>query len=406
MRAPARMINPIQHYAWGSHTAIARLQGREPSERPEAELWMGAHPAAPSHVDVGGKQFSLLEVIERAPEEVLGPAVTAKFGPRLPYLLKVLAADKPLSLQAHPTQAQAEQGFHAEEARGVPIDAPERNYRDASAKPELLCALSPVDALCGFRDTAATIELLERLRVQRLQALVDTLRSDPPEVAMPAVVERTLTWPLHDRSALVAEVAAAAEKLYADRGEFAAEAAWTLRLAELHPEDPGVVAALLLNLIRLEPGEALYLPSGNLHAYLGGFGVEIMANSDNVLRGGLTPKHVDVPELQRVLDHSAGPIALVLPQLVSEHEVVYPTTAPDFELTRFELLDGRGVSVDGHGPQVLLCVAGTVGLRHADGQVDLGAGSSVFVPAAAAEVEMSGTGAVFRAVVPGYAFSG
>ncbi len=406
MRAPARMVNPIQHYAWGSRTAIARLQGREPADRPEAELWMGAHPASPSHVEVGEKQFSLLEVIERAPGEVLGPAVTARFGPRLPFLLKVLAADTPLSLQAHPTEAQALHGFHAEEARGITIDARERNYRDTSAKPELLCALSPVDALCGFRDPVETVELLDRLDVDRLRPLLDTLRDGPPEEAVRAAVERVLTWPLHERADLVADVCRAAERVYAEQGTFAAEASWVLRLAQLHPGDPGVVAALLLNLVRLEPGEALYLPSGNLHAYLGGFGVEIMANSDNVLRGGLTPKHVDVPELQRVLDHSAGPIAVVHPKPVSNGTVVYPTTAPEFELARVDLSDDRTVAMDGEGPQVLLCAEGAVRAAHSDATETLRPGESLFVPAAAGDVDLAGEGLVFRAGIPRMAFSG
>jgi len=401
VRAPARMVNPIQHYPWGSRTAIARLQGREPSGRPEAELWMGAHPSAPSHVDVGEKRFSLLEVIERAPEEVLGVAVTDRFGPRLPFLLKLLAADRPLSLQAHPSQAQAVQGFHAEQARGVPIDARERNYRDTSAKPELLCALTPVDALCGFRDTATTIELLERLRAPRLQPLVDTLRGDPPEVAMPAVVERVLTWPPRDRCDLVAEVSTGAKRIEAEPDGFAPEAAWVQRLAELHPCDPGVVAALLLNLVRLRPGQALYLPSGNLHAYLGGFGVEVMANSDNVLRGGLTPKHVDVPELQRVLDHSAGPTSQVPPRAVSEHEVTYCTPAPNFRLSRHRLAPDTDAELTAHGPQVLLCVEGQVTVSHPASTSTLGRGESLFVPAAAGTTALRGAGVVFRASVPG-----
>lgn len=392
MRVPARMINPLQHYAWGSRTTISCLQGRKPTDRPEAEFWMGAHPAAPWHVEVGEKQLSLLEVIERSPHESLGPAVQARFGARLPYLLKVLAAAKPLSLQAHPTEAQALHGFHAEKARRVPIDAPERNYRDASAKLELLCALSPVDALCGFRDITITIEWLERLRANRLQPLIDVLRSDPPEVAMPAVLERVLTWPLHDRSALVAEVCTAAKQLSDDKRGFAAEASSILRLAELHPGDPGVVAALLLNLIRLEPGEALYMPFGNLHAYLGGCGVEIMANSYNVLRGGLTPKHVDVLELQRGLDHSAGPIAVVTPKQVSDHEAVYDTTATDFRLSRIGVRAGAAVAVNDHGPQILLCLEGHVTLDADGSTLALTKGQSAFIPAATATVRCNGAG--------------
>lgn len=222
---------------------------------------------------------------------------------------------------------------------------------------------------------------------------------------MPAVAERVLTWPLQDRPALVADVAAAAERLLAEQDGFASEAAWVLRLAELHPADPGVVAALLLNLLRLAPGEALYLPSGNLHAYLVGFGVEVMANSDNVLRGGLTPKHVDVPELQRVLDHTAGPIAVVSPGPVSAHEAVYSTAAPNFQLSRIDVPAGADVAVNGQGPQVLLCVRGTLAARHPDATVPLGQGDSVFVPAAAGGVELRGEGVAFRAAVPGHAVS-
>lgn len=408
-----RLDNPIRNYAWGSRTAIAALQGRPtPTAAPEAELWIGAHPSAPSRRADDG--IPLPELIAAAPDAILGAATVAVHGPHLPFLLKVLAADQPLSIQAHPSAEQAAAGFAAEEAAGVPVDAPERVYRDPWPKPELLCALTPFDTLCGFRPAAATLDLLDALAVEALAPVAAALRRDG-DAALAAVVRDLLTLPTERRGPLVDDLAAAARDLAGAGGDFAAEAAWTVELADRYPGDPGVAVALLLHLVRLGPGDAIHLPAGNLHAYLRGVGVEIMATSDNVLRGGLTEKHVDVDGLLHVLDASTGPPPRIAPRPgAAAGEVVYPTPTPQFRLSRI-VLDGGTVTLDRRGVEVLLCTDGEVAVTagearearvagesgEAGGAGDrLGPGDAVLVTAEgseAGEVALVGAGTVFRA---------
>lgn len=396
-----RLDNAIQRYAWGSHVAIAALQGRPtPTVEPEAELWMGAHPRAPSRI--AGEGRSLLDAIADAPEAMLGAPVLQRFGPRLPFLLKVLAAAQPLSLQAHPDAARARAGFAEEDAAGIPHDAPHRNYADPHAKPELVCALQPFVALCGFRTLADTRALVEALGVPQLRARTDVLftRSEPEALA--EVVRGLLT--MAEPGPLVAEVRRAAARSGGRDDRWHRERAWVQRLAERHPNDAGVLVALLLELVVLERGEALFLSAGNLHCYLEGTAVEIMGGSDNVLRGGLTPKHVDVPELLRVLDLRAGSTVIVHPRPVSEHEVLYDTPCPDFALSRIELPTGESWSAPLRGPELLLCVEGSVrvegGVAPGSG-LTLKTGESAFVPASQPDrrVHADADAVVFRATV-------
>ena len=384
----------MQHYAWGSRTAIARLQGRPaPTARPEAELWIGAHPSAPSRLATDGTP--LTEVIAAAPRTILGDAIVDRLGPRLPFLLKVLAADAPLSLQAHPSAEQAAAGYAAEEAAGVPVDAPERVYRDPWAKPELLCALAPVVALCGFRPVGDTLALLEDLDVDGLAPVTSALREGGAD-AVAAVVRDLLTLPVGRRGHLVGEVADAARRLAGSRQPFAAEAAEVVGLADRYPADPGVVVALLLNLIELAPGQAIHLPAGNLHTYLRGTGVEVMATSDNVLRGGLTAKHVDVEGLLDVLDTRPAAAPLVEAVTVQNSEDAYPTPTPQFRLSHLRPA-GTPITLDHRGPQAVLCVNGAVEVV-ADGTgVTVLAGQAVLVTAAAEQVTVDGRGSAFRA---------
>ena len=285
MNAMDLLTNAIQPYAWGSRSAIAGLQGRAPSESPEAELWMGAHPSAPSQVervDSAGPA-SLLALIEADPDDELGDAVIAAFGPRLPYLLKVLAADRALSLQVHPTPEQARAGYEAEDALGIPVDAPGRNYRDPYAKPELIVALTPFVGLCGFRAARDLADLLDELAVPALKTFAVALAEQDDEAAVRATLAGLLRWPEAERATLVADVVRACA-LQPAQSRFAATYAWTQRVATDYPDDTGVVVMLMLNLVSLAPGEAIFLAPRTLHAYLSGFGVEIMAGSDNVLR--------------------------------------------------------------------------------------------------------------------------
>ncbi len=359
--------NPVRPYAWGSRSVIASLLGRPvPSPHPQAELWLGAHPADPSHlVRGGGRRRSLLEEVTEDPESTLGAGRADKWAGRLPFLLKVLAADEPLSLQAHPSAAQAAAGFAREEAIGLAPDAPVRNYRDPNAKPELICALTELHALVGFRDAHCSVQLLRALAFDRLDKLaghVELLAADPGPNGLRALFTTWITLPQAALDELMPAVQDGCVRLLRDPGgRFRDEARTVLDLSERYPGDAGVLAALLLNRITLAPGEALFLAAGNLHSYQSGAGIELQASSDNVLRGGLTPKHVDVPELLRVLDFSSGPPA-VLRGVPDGSWVRYDTPAEEFRLYRLDLVGSLQppdpVAVPDGGPRILLCTDG------------------------------------------------
>ncbi|MBT2368667.1 mannose-6-phosphate isomerase, class I [Streptomyces sp. ISL-10] len=388
-----RLANTVRPYAWGSTTAIPELLGVTPTGEPQAEMWMGAHPGAPSHVSRGGeKARPLSEVIAEAPERELGAATVAKFGPRLPFLLKLLAAGAPLSLQVHPDLHQAKAGYAAEQDAGVPLDAPHRNYKDANHKPELICALTPFDGLCGFRAPIDAADLLAGLDVDSLKPYVDLLHAHPEEAALREVLTAVLTADREEMAATVHEAATAADRLGGPYAPYAA-------IARHYPGDPGVIAAMLLNHVQLQPGEALFLGAGVPHAYLSGLGVEIMANSDNVLRCGLTPKHVDVPELLRIVRFQADDPGVLRPEQSPAGEEVYDTPIDEFRLSRFVLApDSAPCDLTAATPQILLCTAGGV----TAGELALAPGESAFVPAGET-VRITGTdggpGTLFRATV-------
>ncbi|MFD9816522.1 mannose-6-phosphate isomerase, class I [Streptomyces sp. NPDC059080] len=403
-----RLDNTVRPYAWGSVTALPELLGAEPTGEPQAEMWMGAHPGAPSRIDRGAGPVSLADVIAAAPEAELGDATVRAFGPRLPFLLKLLAAGSPLSLQVHPDRAQAEAGYADEERRGVPHDAPHRNYKDPHHKPELLCALTPFEGLCGFRHPAEAADLLAGLDVDALKPYVDILHAEPEADALREVLTALLGT---DRAALADSVdraAAAAARRGAEDDPHAPAYAAYAALAHHYPGDPGVLAAMLLHHVRLQPGEALFLGAGIPHAYLSGLGVEVMANSDNVLRCGLTRKHIDVPELLRIVRFTPGDPGILRPE-ETDGEEVYDTPADEFRLSRYVLAPGAAPrALDARTPQVLLCTAGTVVARPAtaqgaelpvmDGELRLAPGESAFVPAGE-HVTVSGEGTLFRARV-------
>ena len=364
-----------RHYEWGSSTAIPDLLGVEPDGRPLAELWFGAHPHDSSTLPtVGG---SLAEFVAADPETTLGPAVAARFGGRLPFLVKILAASRSLSIQVHPNLDQAREGYVREDAAGIAEDAPERNYKDANHKPELFCALTPFDALCGFRPVDQTLALLTDLALPELNFLVDQLRrdDDPLRAAFTGVLSHPEIAPVV--AAVAARVADAADgPLYATR--LASEDA---------PGDVGVVLTLLLNYVRLEPGEAIYLGAGNVHAYLRGTGVEIMASSDNVLRCGLTSKHIDVPELLKVTDFSPLPDPL-WPSVGGRFDV----PVPDFALTHLTIDEPTGLHDD--GPCIVVCTSGVVAVA----DIPVPSGHAAFVPAGQ-RASITGPGEVFVAGV-------
>jgi mannose-6-phosphate isomerase len=388
------LINPIRAYAWGSRTAIAQLLGRPvPAPHPEAELWIGAHPTDPSKL-AEPRQRSLLDVVRADPAGQLGEPVARRFGPRLPFLLKVLAAEEPLSIQAHPSAEQAAAGFARENEAGIPLDAHERNYKDPDHKPELLCALTEFHALAGFRPVAETVHLLAALDVPELAGHTRLLAGQPDADGLRALFTTWITLPAQALAQLMPHLLAACVAHIRDRGRYARECRTVLQLAEAYPNDPGVLTSLLLNHLVLAPGEAIYLPAGNLHSYLHGTGIEIQANSDNVLRGGLTPKHVDVPELLRVVNFAA----LHQPVLCGEpagRQTVYPTPTPEFELSRLDWASGETepVPLDTGRPLILLSVAGAASVQAADGrELRLPRGSAAWLAANDPPAKICATG--------------
>jgi mannose-6-phosphate isomerase len=370
------LTNTVRHYPWGSRTVIPELLGEPaPADLPYAELWMGAHPDAPSVLADG---TPLDKAIEQRPEALLGDAVRERFGERLPFLMKVLAAEQPLSLQAHPTNEQAQAGFAAEEAAGVRRDEPTRTFKDPFHKPELLLALTTFEALCGFRPVEESLHCLAKLQVPELKPTIAALARGGLRAAIPQL----LALPGARRTELVTAVAEAAGGFVAAHDpEFINTYRWAATLAQTYPGDPGVVISLMCNHLKLAPGEAVFLPAGNLHAYLCGAGVEVMASSDNVLRGGLTGKHVDLAALIEVLDFKDGRVPVLHPVL-GPGGLRYPVPVADFDLTRCQL-DGQSGSLTTPGPQLFLCTEGRAVLTSRDAEIVVEKGGSAFVPAGA-----------------------
>lgn len=378
----------IRQYAWGSHTAIAELTNRPaPSDRPEAELWLGAHPGDPAYLTSPAGDYSLLEVLRDDPQTHLGTRVLGQFGTELPFLMKVIAADQPLSLQAHPNGQQAAAGFQREERGNLPVSAPNRNYRDPRHKPEIVIALEEFDALAGFRPVRDTRSLLQAFGVRKLADDQAPRALNQPD-GVRTLFLKWMTQPPHVVDAMIAVLTAGAKNYLDLRGTmFAPEAMTILELAELYPGDPGVLAALLLNRITLQPGEALFLPAGNLHAYLRGVAVEVMANSDNVLRGGLTSKHVDLAELVDVLDFTPISEDQLRPAIDRDGpRTVFTPPVDEFRVAVWSLGHdhvGREVTAlqDEDGPHIFLCTKGTVTIRDAHRKLTLTRGDAAWVSA-------------------------
>ena len=385
----------VQRYAWGSPTAIPELLGHSADGEPQAELWLGAHPKAPARVTEGGVSLGLDAWIAQQPEALLGAEVARRFEGRLPFLFKVLAAGEPLSIQAHPDAEQARAGYAREEAEGVPRDAPHRLYRDAQAKPEMLCALTPFRVLCGFRTPEEIDARLASLAVPALSRLAAGLRDQPASEALYGFFS---AWMNTEAGARNATLRGVLDALPGPGQDAAADEVRSL--ARGYPDDPGVLAPFFLNVLELAPGEAIYLDAREMHSYLRGTGIEIMGNSDNVLRGGLTPKHVDVPELLRTLRFEARVPERLGPPAGAAF--AYPAPVEEFLLTRLALRGGDvWSSPDRRSLDILLCVAGEARLREAEGRERrLSRGGAIVAPAAAGSYRVEGDAELFRASVP------
>jgi mannose-6-phosphate isomerase len=388
--------NPVRDYAWGSASDIPEFLGIAAEGGPVAELWIGAHPDSPSRVVCDGKSRSLADVIAASPQTELGPDVASRFGSRLPFLLKVISAAQPLSLQVHPDKQHAERAFAVQQqAPGAP-----RDYTDDNHKPELICALRDGFAgLCGFRPVPASLELLAALSLPGLAAVSGRLDCPNPADALRDAVTWVLTSGT-DQAPLIAGVQRACAGIAEAGGVFGPACAAYAAVAAAYPADPGVLVALLLNYAELSAGEAVFVGAGVPHCYLQGFGAELMASSDNVLRAGLTCKRVNVPELLRVLDFRPGEPAVLSPVPgCDEPGEAYPTPVGDFRLSRLDLTD-QPVGLPDGKPQILLCIAGVAQLHDDSGRsLQLSRGQSAYLPASDTRVSIAGRGTVLRATV-------
>lgn len=392
--------NPAMKYAWGSPSAIPELLGIDnPAGEPWAELWMGAHPKAPSEILVDGRWEGLAEFIRNHPTKVLGTDAADRFHATLPFLFKVLAAARPLSIQAHPTREQARQGFAEENRMGIPLDAPNRNFKDDNHKPECICALTPFTGLNGFRSPDDILENVAILGIPSLDRKLAPLRRGSEAEGMRTAFQRLMATEAAETASLLSEAVAAARRCRNPDPAFD----WMVRLHDAYPADIGVLSPILMNLVTLEPGRAMFLPAGAPHAYLDGVGIEIMANSDNVLRGGLTPKHLDVDRLMSVLRFEPTAVDILTPRPVSPVESVYPTPAEEFRLSVLQPKPEQGESIlPGGTVQVLLCTRGrcTISDPRSGQAQEMGKGASVLVTASAPAVGIRGDATLYRAAVP------
>jgi mannose-6-phosphate isomerase len=403
--------NTIQKYDWGSSESIASFLGRENTgDEPWAELWMGAHPKAPSvAVDTeSGVRTRLDDLIASDPTRILGSTVATRFDGKLPFLFKVLSAAKPLSIQAHPTKLKAEHGFDKEERAGIPLDAAERNYRDRNHKPETVVAMTEFEGMCGFRPIPEIIADVRLLSPRLWNQRIARLEAEPGKLEMSVFFYTVVSMGGEQKANTLAFSKAKCERIVADtslseqrKGPFGL----VLELMKEYPGDIGALAPLVLNLFHLQQGQGLNLMAGVPHAYLSGTAFEIMANSDNVLRGGLTSKHIDIPELISVLGFQSETCSPIEPVRAQDGFLAYPSSFPDYALAKADInnsLTMRTKSGSAAGvPEIVLCTDGALELSHERGAaLHLHRGDSVFITADEGRCELSGDGQVFSARVP------
>jgi len=392
--------NAVLKYAWGSTTAIQELLGEKNfSAEPMAELWMGVHPKAPSLVNYEGKWASLADLIAKDPQRILGKKVAEKFHNQLPFLFKVLAAAKPLSIQAHPGLELAIKGFEIENGQEIPLNAARRNYKDANHKPECICALSTFWALYGFRKIDAILSLMKKTCPAGLNAELVQLEKHADSKGLKEFFSALMSMDTEQKMRVIEEANQNAGQLSDEDPAFY----WMTRLCREYPLDIGILSPLFLNLVQLKPGQALFLPAGELHAYLEGIGIELMANSDNVLRGGLTPKHIDVPELLKVLNFRPRKIEVLTEKRRGKTEKIYTSFAEEFVLSAISIAEGEFYrSSDLQSAQILLCTEGQAQVADSGNLYTLPIikGDSVFISAAARFYTIKGAAVLYKAAVP------
>ena len=396
---PVLLENQVQDYAWGSRTAIQELMGvRDRQETPWAELWMGAHPKAPSSVVTDNEKIELNTLVGRYPKQILGTGTAERFNNTLPFLFKVLAAEHPLSIQAHPDKTQAKAGFERENKLKIPIDAPHRNYRDPWPKPEIICAIEPFTALNGFRPADAIAGFFQSFCPAELAAQIKFLNDEPNASGIKKMFASLLRMEEKTKQRTIQSAIEKAVKTDSPEGE------WVQKIHEQYPDDIGVLSPLFLTLIQLEPYSAMFLSPGRMHAYLKGVGIELMANSDNVLRGGLTGKHMDVQELMRTVSFEPSPIEILRPVAKNDWESVYPADAEEFILSRMQTNNQYKYRCsENHGLEILLCMKGSATITQGTEKtlLNIEKGSSVLIPANAGTYEIRGEAFFFKASIPG-----
>ncbi|ENX4470124.1 mannose-6-phosphate isomerase [Enterobacter roggenkampii] len=384
-----KLINSVQNYAWGSKTALTDLYSiANPNNLPMAELWMGAHPKSSSKIeDASGQARSLRDVIDADKAALLGDKVAQRFG-ELPFLFKVLCADQPLSIQVHPNKQASEIGFAKENAAGIPLDAAERNYKDPNHKPELVFALTPFLAMNAFREFSEIISLLQP--VAGANNAIAHFLENPNAEALSQLFASLLNMQGEEKSHALAVLKAALESQQGEPWE-------TIRLiAQFYPDDSGLFSPLLLNVVKLNPGEAMFLFAETPHAYLQGVALEVMANSDNVLRAGLTPKYIDIPELVANVKFVAKPAAELLTQPVKNGaELDFPIPVEDFAFSLHDLSQTE-TTIAQESAAILFCVEGEATLHKGEQHLVLKPGESAFVAANESPVSVSGTGRLAR----------
>nr|WP_288292135.1 mannose-6-phosphate isomerase, class I [uncultured Varibaculum sp.] len=392
-----RLSGAVKDYAWGSPRAISDFTGIDFGVQRVAELWFGAHNGA--RTLAGGRPLS--EIISADPAGILGADVAARFDGALPFLLKVIAPDQPLSLQVHPGKELAEAGFQAEEEAGIPLDSPRRNYRDRNHKPEMIFALTPFEAFAGFRAPRRAIEVLDNLNAPLAREMLEILRTHPGYRGLRAVARKLLA-PLDEERRIQIEAVITACQDRLDRGTSPSLRVdrQAVALARTYPSDPGAVLSLMLNPVTLRAGEALFIPTGAVHAYVSGLGIEVMSSSDNVLRAGLTPKHIDAGEALRCMDFHGAPPVRIAPEMNGRGTGIYYAPVDDFELSVSEITGGEWIPIPGFGPRILLGVSGDLEIG-VGGEVEtISTGQAIFISAAEGTVRVRGNGKLVQAGVP------
>lgn len=394
------MDNTIQEYDWGSRTFIPEMMGGpSPSNKPQAELWMGAHAKAPSTIIVDGQKVPLTEMIRGEPRNILGASTARKFSNTLPFLFKILAVERPLSIQAHPGREQAVRGFKRENELEIPLDAPHRNYRDRNHKPELLCALTPFQALIGFKSPDRILAAFQKVPAPALENEIKAFAGRPDKEGFERFFTTLMTMERDKRARIISQTVALCENdTHRDPS--------LQRIIALHHEYPcdvGVLSPLLLHAVTLEPGEALFIPPGTLHAYLEGAGVELMANSDNVLRGGLTRKNMDIAGLLDILDWEPHILQILTPVRHPNGEWVYPSFAEEFRLSVIKPVAGEIFeSISEGAVEIVIAVKGhaVVIEKRTGRRLPLSQGTAILIPASVPHYTLTGDAILYKASVP------